>query len=499
MRELNIKFQPKQWDASELIDSRERGQYLFYGGAKGGGKSYLGRAKLIDCCLRYAGIAAVIVRKTYPELLANHIRKLFQEYSFIKNWYKAAEKTVYFPNGSTLELKHLSTTDDVYNYQGIEYDIIFLDEATQHEEEVFKILKTSLRSDPRIRDKYPEFKPFFLLTGNPGGIGHTWCKRLFIDRMFLPNENDKDYHFIQAKLWDNLLFMNANPEYLSNLQELPDDLRRAYLDGDWTVFLGQFFVDFRKEVHGIEPFQVDKEWTKIFALDWGYSPHPYHCGWYAIDGGTVYKYRELEGKEESPQEVAEQIVECSKDDGSLFFGVGDTQMWEQSPFQTSYEASQWETVSDKSIALQINDVLGKAGILMMKANKARITGWTNLKVFMKWVGEYTKEGVKISKQPRFKIFNTCKNTLKAYPVQLYDDLKPGDMRKKAGDDPCDTDRYAIMTISERKYVEVDNYYDRAVAESWGKKQRIFEHGAKRMFGKELILAEKDFFDNREYY
>jgi len=73
------------------------------------------------------------------------------------------------------------------------------------------------------------------------------------------------------------------------------------------------------------------------------------------------------------------------------------------------------------------------------------------------------------------------------------------MRKKAGDDPCDTDRYAIMTISERKYVEVDNYYDRAVAESWGKKQRIFEHGAKRMFGKELILAEKDFFDNREYY
>ena len=488
MPKLELKFQPRQYDASEYIDKTDRGSYLFYGGAKGGGKSYLGRAKLIQCCMQFSGISAVIVRKTYPELLANHIRKLFFEYPFLRDWYRSGEKTIYFPNGSTLELKHLASTMDVYNYQGIEYDIIFLDEATQHEEEVFKILKTSLRSDPKIRNKYPNFKPFFLLTGNPGGVGHSWVKRLFIDRNFLVNEHGEDYHFIQAKIYDNFIFLNSNPEYLRNLEDLDEDLRRAYLDGDWTVFVGQFFGDFRKEIHGVKPFEIDKEWTKIFALDWGYSPHPFHCGWYAVTDSGIIKYRELEGRELSPVEVANRIIELSAEDGSLTYGIGDTQMWEQNPFQTAYEASQGEVYSDKSIALQINDILANAGMLMMKANKARITGWTNLKTMMKWKGEYTDKGVNLIESPRYRIFNNCIKTLSAYPSQIYDDLKPGDMKKQDGDDSCDTDRYAIMAIWENYNFDVRSYF---IEEQIVKKEKdIFDEALKKEFPG-VIFAEKE--------
>jgi phage terminase large subunit len=485
---LELKFQPKQYEASEYVDNIDRGLYLFYGGAKGGGKSFLGRAKLIQWCMQFSGISAVIVRKTYPELLANHIRKLFQEYPFIKEWYRAAEKTVYFPNGSTLELNHLAVTADVYNYQGIEYDIIFLDEATQHEEEVFKILKTSLRSDPKIRNKYPNFKPFFLLTGNPGGIGHSWVKRLFVDKDYLPNESKEDYHFIQAKIYDNFIFLEANPEYLRNLQDLPEELQRAYLDGDWTVFVGQFFNDYRRQVHGIKPFEIDKEWVKIFSLDWGYAPHPFHCGWYAINENVIVKYRELEGREMSPIEVADQIIELSVEDGSLYYGVGDTQMWEQNPFQSAYEASQGEIYSDKSIALQINDVLAKAGMTMMKANKARITGWTNLKTLMKWKGEYTDTGVKITEPPCYRVFENCVKTLVAYPSQIYDNLKPGDMKKQDGDDPCDSDRYAIMAIWDKYSFDVRSYFVEEHAIS--KEKDIFDKALKKEYPG-LIFAEEE--------
>lgn len=139
---------------------------FFYGGAKGGGKSWLVRCREIARRLKYPNTQGLIVRRTFPELRANHISKMFQEYPQIKDWYNKSEKTIYYPNGSTTEFSYLKNTDDVYTYQGREYQDISVDEITQHEEEVFKTLRSSLRtSQSRI-------KPTVFLTGNPGGIGH---------------------------------------------------------------------------------------------------------------------------------------------------------------------------------------------------------------------------------------------------------------------------------------------------------------------------------------
>ena len=446
MPTIRLSLQAKQLDAFKHID-QGKSQYLFYGGAKGGGKSYLVRAKEVARRMMYPGTTGVIIRKTFPELLANHIRKFFVEHPYIKQWYKAGEKAIYYPNGSVTDFKYLAATNDVYTYQGIEYDDITLDEATQHEEEVFKILKTSLRSDPSVIKRNPDFKPSFLLTGNPGGIGHGWVKRIFVDRDFNPEETPADYDFIHAKIYDNPIFIKANPQYLKNLEDLPIDLRRAYLDGDWDIFIGQFFTDFRRDIHGIEPFTISDSWGKVIAIDWGYSPHPFHVGWYAMDfQGNIFKYRELEGLETPPDELAKKVLDSSKHDQNIQVCVGDTQMWELNPFS---KMPKGEAYSDKSIAAIINSIFTPEKLTMLQANKARITGWTNIKTLMKWKGELQSDGHrKLIEEPKYRIFNTCKTTLATYPNMIHSELKPEDMQKMDGDDPCDTDRYGLMVIKE---------------------------------------------------
>lgn len=156
-------IQPKQLEALRLSLSTP---VLFFGGAKGGGKSWLVRCREISRRLKYPGTQGLIVRRTYPELRANHIVKMFQEYPVLNEWYNKAEKIIYYPNGSTTEFSYLKNTDDVYTYQGREYQDITVDEITQHEEEVFKTLRSSLRTS------VSGIKPTVFLTGNPGGVGH---------------------------------------------------------------------------------------------------------------------------------------------------------------------------------------------------------------------------------------------------------------------------------------------------------------------------------------
>jgi len=266
----NVSFdftsiQPKQKQALKLSLSTP---VLFYGGAKGGGKSWLVRCREIARRLKYPNTQGLIVRRTYPELRANHIVKMFQEHPILREWYNKSEKTIYYPNGSTTEFSYLKNTDDVYTYQGREYQDISVDEITQHEEEVFKTLRSSLRtSDAGI-------KPSVFLTGNPGGIGHSWVKRIFVDRKFTEHENPDDFDFVQAFVTDNTALMTADPDYVKRLQDLPEHLRKAYLDGDWTIFAGQMFSMLTHAKHVINPIKLPIGTQYFAGYDYGYN-HPF--------------------------------------------------------------------------------------------------------------------------------------------------------------------------------------------------------------------------------
>lgn len=204
-------------------------RYIAYGGARGGGKSWAVRVKAVLLALKHSGIKILLLRRTYAELRENHIVPL---QSMLKTYdkagaarYKDTDKVFEFVNGSRLKLGYLDCDNDVLQYQGQEYDIIFLDEATQFTEFMFNTLKACLRGAN-------DFPKRFYLTCNPGGIGHEWVKRLFVDRIYSGAENPEDYTFIRASVYDNKALMAKDKEYVKMLETLPEGLKKAWLYGD---------------------------------------------------------------------------------------------------------------------------------------------------------------------------------------------------------------------------------------------------------------------------
>ena len=181
--------------------------------------------------LRYPGIRMLLVRRTYQELENNHIRFLRRELAGIAG-YRATARQFVFANGSVLDFGYCACDGDLDRYQGAEYDVVFLDEATQLREEWMRQFAACVRG---VND----FPKRIYYTCNPGGPGHGYIKRLFIDKRYLPGENPKDYEFIPARVTDNRALLKKQPEYLQQLQTLPDKLRAAWLESG-TSFRGSF-------------------------------------------------------------------------------------------------------------------------------------------------------------------------------------------------------------------------------------------------------------------
>ena len=240
-----------------------RARFTAYGGARGGGKSWALRRKLVAMCLRYPGLRCLLVRRTLPELRANHLHPFLKEYGALLQYHES-EKLLLLSNGSRIELGFCANDRDVLRYQGQEYDIIAIDEATQLSEFRFSIFKACLRGvSPYPRRMY--------LTCNPGGIGHTWVKRLFIDREFRAGEHPEDYAFIPALVYDNTVLTTADPDYIRSLESLPDRLRNAWLFGRWDVFEGQFFPEFDTAVHLCSPSVIPSYTKQFVAVDYGFD------------------------------------------------------------------------------------------------------------------------------------------------------------------------------------------------------------------------------------
>jgi phage terminase large subunit len=200
--ELKIKLQPKQ---EAFLRAIETTPITFYGGAKGGGKSKGLQLIMLLRRFEHPGSTGAIFRRTYPELEGNHIRPLFQAFPALREYWNEAKKLLTLPNGSTLQFCHCNNEADVDLYQGREFHDLAIDEAGQWPEAMFSTIagfKSVQRGGIAARA---------ILTGNPGGVGHGWLKRLFVERRFNERENPNDYTFIQALVDDNTALVAADP------------------------------------------------------------------------------------------------------------------------------------------------------------------------------------------------------------------------------------------------------------------------------------------------
>lgn len=376
-----------------LADTR----YIAYGGARGGGKSWALRRKLVLMCLKYPGISVLLIRRTYAQLRDNHIRVLIGELKEIAQ-YTDTRKSFEFPNGSVLRMGYLDSESDAAQYQGQEYDVIALDEATQLSEYQFQKLKGSLRGAN-------DFPKRFYLTCNPGGVGHAWVKRLFIDRNYRAGEKAEDYTFIPAKVYDNEILLKKDPGYLEQLESLPGTLKNAWLGGSWDEFEGQFFPEFDVALHTSEMHEPDPHGVRYCAMDYGLDMLA--CVFVCVSpDGSAEVYDEINVPGKIVSEAAKLIK--LKNSGVVQY-IAPSDLWSR------------QKDSGKSVA----ELFGENGIYLTKLTCDRISGWLALREMLKPV--INGDGTKTAK---LKIMQNCTELIRCMGLLLHDTMRPGDAAVK---------------------------------------------------------------------
>lgn len=402
---LEIKLGKPNDKQLEFLRGKER--FVTYGGSRGGGKSWVVRAKAVLLGAKHAGIRMLLLRRTYPELKENHIvplQTLLQTYnkgSIAK--YKETDKVFEFINGSRLKLGYLDSDSDVLQYQGQEYDIIFMDEATHFTEFMFNTLKACLRG----ANKFPKR---FYLTCNPGGIGHEWVKRLFISRQYKQDERAEDYTFIRASVYDNTALLEADTEYVRMLETLPDGLKRAWLYGDWDVFEGQYFSEWRYDIHTCEPFEIPSHWRRYTTMDYGLDMLAHYD--IAVDEhNNAYVYREIHESGLIVSDAVQKIKTLESEDkhGQYVTRLAPPDLWNT------------QSMTGKSTAI----LFGEAGLNLIQSNNDRVAGWLAIHELLK-----VSEDEQGKPTARLKIFRNCANLIRCLPLQQYDEKKPSDCARE---------------------------------------------------------------------
>ena len=410
-------------------------KHVGFGGARGGGKSWAVRAKAILLAVKHPGIKILIIRKTYPELMANHIRPLKEILRTgvlgSKIRYNDARKEITFPNGSLILFGYLNSESDADRYQGTEVDVLFVDESTQLSEDQIKKLTPCVRG-------VNEFPKRIYYTCNPGGKGHAYIKRIFIDKDYIGGERPEDYSFIQSRVYDNLALMESYPEYVQELESLPEALRKAWLEGDWSAFVGQVFSEWRNDpnhyqdrrwTHVIDDFILDDS-CKIFrGFDFGYSK-PFAVVWIAIDHyGRMFLFREYygctrqadTGVQMEPREIARKIREIENTDpflkGKTITGIADPAIWQNTTGES------------------ISDMMMKEGVYFSKGDHTRLAGLMQMHYRL----AFDSMGL-----PMMYVFRSCTNVIRTLPVLIYDEKHPEDVDTTMEDHLYDAIRYVCM-------------------------------------------------------
>jgi hypothetical protein len=453
---IDIELQPKQ----TLFDrALERYPIVFYGGAKGGGKSMGLRLVWLKRFLTIPGSRNVIFRRTYQELEDNHIGPLLTQYPSLRPYYNPSKHAIRIPGTDSEYLfRYCKKETDVLLHQGIEYHSLGIEEVGQWSEWMFWRLMGSNRSG---RADIPARAG---LTGNPGGLGHAFLKRLFVQKRLKAHELEagyvpEDFHFVPARVYDNEALMENDPGYLKRLKAEPNEqLRKAYLDGSWDIAAGQFFGSFDREVHLVKPFDVPSHWEWFGGYDYGFA-HPCVWGWWVADErGNIYRVRTIY---KAGLHLDEQAAEVHRIESELV-----AKKWKRSK-QTTFWAGRdcWATRhaiqskghSDITIAEEFMkpSTVGANIVYLKPANVARKLGAAQLRQRMRFEMRPGPKGVPERWGPQIFFFDTpenepiveCVTRMVSNPDDIEDVLKvdatEGD--PFTGDDGYDEVRHAIMS------------------------------------------------------
>jgi hypothetical protein len=433
-----MKFQPKQVDALNAVKGHT---FTLYGGAAGGGKSYFLRWIGIYLLLKWAketkltGIRIGLFCEDYPSLKDRQISKIKYEFPAWLGTFNQSEHefTLHPAYGSgVMALRNL---DDPSKYLSSEFAAVLIDELTRNPKDTFDFLN--------MRRRWPSITETKLIAAtNPGGVGHAWVRKLWIDKDFTQETfNPQDFAFISAKATDNRYL---GEEYEKQLSTLPEKLRKAYRDGNWDIFAGQYFTEWDKSQHVIEPFDIPEGWTRITGIDYGFEK-PSACYWLAIDyDGIIYVYRELYQTGLTYSQLGKRIKYIQGPQELIEYNVADTSM-----FAKTLDTGEYG-----------QDIMAKEGVPIIPANKDRLAGWNLMHDYLRL--------------NRIKFFKNCNNAIRTIPALVYKDGTE-DIDKASEDHAADAIRYALMSlppIPEKQEPKVYNPYTNDKDSPWYQRMEV---------------------------
>lgn len=418
----------KQW---EFFLSRAK--YTCYGGARGGGKSWAIQRKAALGAYEYSGIRILILRREYGDMENSIISPMLKILAPGSYQYNKTDHMITFVNGSQIKFGNMPGYGAAVEgkYQGQEYDWLFIDEATQFLESEFRGLCAIVRGANKIPKRV-------YLTCNPGGPGHFWVKRLFIDRQFKDGENPADYVFIPATVDDNKDLMEANPDYVKQLELLPEDIRRAHRYGDWNALAGVYFEEFTDGVHTCKPFPIKPHWQRYRAMDYGLDM--FFCLWIAVDEtGRCYVYRQYEQSNMVVSDAAKAQLELTRPDERIPYTIAPPDMWSRNRETGKTQAA----------------IFAENGVGLVKADNNRKQGWYALKELFK----LREDG-----KPGLIIFDTCGSLIDCVKCLQHDKTDPNDVSKSPHEITHGPDalRYFAQTYvlpAERERTEIEEEDD----------------------------------------
>lgn len=422
---------------------------VLMGGARGPGKTDTGIVWLLGdemgdgkLYIHHPRYRALVIRKNADDLSdwLDRARYMFAGLN-VSIAYKPA--ILRFPSGAVIRTGHLKDDQAYTKYQGHEYPRMLIEELTQIPDE-----KRYLQLISSCRSTITELRPQVFNTTNPGGIGHSWVKARFID-VAPPDTTYTDSEgntriFVPATLDDNPVLQEKDPGYIKRLDALKktdEELWRAWRLGDWDVFAGQVFREFRREHHVIRPIVPKKSFTHIIGMDWGYSENSAFAAHLSAiipmqteSGDTfnrVVTYKEWAGNQKTPEQWAKEIFTDVKKMGiTISEAYTDPAMHnalqDGSVSIAEMMESEWRKLN-----------FGENWLYLEKGNNNRVAGVATLH---NWLS-MAPDG-----KPYWVMTENCLNTIRTLPLLTYDERKPDDVATDGDDHWYDSCRYFLSQI-----------------------------------------------------